>query len=346
MPLSTEGQKAYEKFSRELHKLAGVAEGKQFALSPRVLQTLNDKVVIDGNWFTGLINVMSVPDLIGQKIYMAIDRLTSSRTNTNVPGRERTPRSLHGLDDSQYMLHQTNSDIAIAYSVIDAWKFFADFFQRYQRLFRGAIANDRLRVGWHGVSAELDTDPVANPNGEDVNIGWLQHIRLADNGTGKNYQSGVTIGQGGDVANLDSLASQARNDLVDEEFRDHPDLRVLVSRDLIGMEEGKYYEAAGDKASEKIHMDNGRILQTYGGMQALSPPFFPDGTLSVTWTKNLSIYHQEDSWRRTVKEKPEKNQVEDFNSRNEGYVVENTGGMALVENITPAGTSAPAPSAT
>ena len=286
---------------------------------------------------------MGVADLVGQKIFMSIDRLTSSRTNTDTPGQERTPRAMHGLDDSEYRLHQTNSDIAIKYAILDAWKFFPDFFQRYQRLFRAAIANDRLRVGWNGISVAQNTDPVANPNGEDVNIGWLELVRLHDNGTGNNYQSGVTIGEGGDVANLDSLASLAKNELVDEEFRDHPDLRVLVSRDLLGMSEGKYYESSGGKPSEKVHMDNGRILQTYGGMQALSPPFFPDGTLSVTWPKNLSIYHQEGSWRRTVKEKPEKNQVEDFNSRNEGYVIENIGGMALVENITAAGAAAPAP---
>jgi hypothetical protein len=31
---------------------------------------------------------------------------------------------------------------------------------------------------------------------------------------------------------------------------------------------------------------------------------------------------QEGSWRRHLKDKPEKDRVEDFNSRNEGYVVE------------------------
>ena len=32
-------------------------------------------------------------------------------------------------------------------------------------------------IGWHGTSTAPDTDRTANPLLQDVNIGWLQHIR-------------------------------------------------------------------------------------------------------------------------------------------------------------------------
>lgn len=200
MSLSTEGSARLKQFLKEYHQQTGIAAGEQFAATPRMLQTLHDKIVEDGNWFLQRINVMGVPELVGQKLFMHINGLTSTRTNTSEANRKRRARSLHDLDDTEYKLHKTDSDIAIRYSVLDAWKFFNDFAQRYQRLFRSAIGNDRVRVGWHGTTAATNTDPATNPNGEDVNIGWLELARLADNGTGKNVQSGVTVGAGGDFA--------------------------------------------------------------------------------------------------------------------------------------------------
>ena len=346
MILSHEGKQAYKNFSQQLHQAAGVEVGEQFALSPSVLQTLHDKIVEDGNWFLGRINVMPVAEIAGQKIYMSIDGLTSTRTNTKDPNRERQPRDMMGMDDDKYMLYKTNADIGIDYSLIDMWANFPDFAQRYQRLFRQAIGNDRVRVGWHGTSVADNTDPVANPNGQDVNVGWIEKARLADNGAGNNVLSGFTMGAGGDYANLDALVSDVKHKLVDDEFKKAPGRVALISEDLIGMAEGKYYEAAGDKASEKVHMDGGRILQTYGGLPALVPPFFPDGTVIVTPLSNLSIYFQRSSWRRKLQDKPEKDQYQDFNSRNEGYIVQHMGAMGVMENITAVGSSTTPPAST
>jgi len=54
----------------------------------------------------------------------------------------------------------------------------------------------------------------------------------------------------------------------------------------------------------------------------------------VTSLKNLSIYWQDTSWRRQQIDNPKKDQYEDFNSRQEGYVVEIEEKAALIENIT------------
>lgn len=52
----------------------------------------------------------------------------------------------------------------------------------------------------------------------------------------------------------------------------------------------------------------------------------------ITSWDNLSIYWQEDSWRRSTIDNPKRDQVEDYNSRNEGYVVEDYEKFAAIES--------------
>ncbi len=54
-------------------------------------------------------------------------------------------------------------------------------------------------------------------------------------------------------------------------------------------------------------------------------PHFPSKGVVVTSWDNLSIYFQDSSWRRQIVENPKRSQVEDYNSRNEGYVIEQLG---------------------
>lgn len=332
MNLSTQGRAALNQFAQAFHQAMGVSVGTEFALEPRVLQTLHDKIIEDGNWFLALVNVIGVPELKGQKLFMGLNSITSTRTDTSVPDGKRQARILHELTDMEFELFKTDTDIAIRYNTIDSWKFFKDFAERYRKQYRQAIGNDRVRVGWHGIEAATNTDPATYANGEDVNKGWLQLARDWDGTKGEHVQSGVVLGA--DFDNLDALVIDAKNDMIDKPFRNDPGLVALVSDDLIGHAEGKYYSDNGSTPSEKVHLNNGRILQTYGGLRTIVPPYFPSGTVVVTSLNNLSIYYQEDSWRRTLKDHPEKDQYEDFNSRNEGYVIEELGAMALVEGIT------------
>ena len=71
-----------------------------------------------------------------------------------------------------------------------------------------------------------------------------------------------------------------------------------------------------------------------GGLQAVSVPFFPKGTVLVTSLDNLSIYVQEGKVRRHLKDVPERNRVEDYLSSSEAYVVENYEAVAMAKNIT------------
>ncbi len=48
---------------------------------------------------------------------------------------------------------------------------------------------------------------------------------------------------------------------------------------------------------------------------------------------NLSIYVQTGKRRRHIREEPDADQVADYQSSNEAYVIEDFGASALVENI-------------
>ncbi|MNJ05673.1 Phage major capsid protein, P2 family [compost metagenome] len=52
----------------------------------------------------------------------------------------------------------------------------------------------------------------------------------------------------------------------------------------------------------------------------------------VTSWDNLSIDFQATSWRRHLLENPRRSRVEDFNQRNEGYVIEQLAKFAALES--------------
>ena len=79
-----------------------------------------------------------------------------------------------------------------------------------------------------------------------------------------------------------------------------------------------------------------------GGLQAVRAPFFPANALLITRLDNLSIYWQEDTRRRSVIDNPKRDRIENFESVNEAYVVEDDRCAALVENIEIGDFSAPA----
>lgn len=333
---SEQGRQRLNEFLTNLHTQLGVPAGSEFAVTPMILQTLFEKAVEDGSWFLNMINAnVMVPDLKGDKLGMFITALTSTRTDTS-GDLERKARHLHDLDPHGYELFPTENNFALTYKIIDQWKHIKngrEYAEMYAKLLRLAVANDSIKVGWHGTSAAATTDPVANPLGQDLNVGWLQLLR--NHASERIEETGATFGAGGDFANLDALVADALQ-TIPEHFRYDPGLRVLISDDILSSANAKFYEAAGDTPSEKHHMDGGRILETYGGKRAIAAPFMPAGSIVITNPKNLSIYRQEGSWRRQIIDNPKKNQLEDFNSHNSGYVVEEYDAITAITNIAPA----------
>ena len=133
--------------------------------------------------------------------------------------------------------------------------------------------------------------------------------------------------------------------LIPEWWRGDTELVVIVGHDLV---DDKYFTIAQTTGAEATEVEaTDRILRstkTLGGLPAVRVPFFPAGSLLITRLDNLSIYYQEGTRRRQLKDEPEYDRIANYESVNEAYVVEEYEMCALVENIVIGGAPArPAP---
>ena len=340
-----------------------VSSAKQFSVAPSVEQKL-EEVIQASSEFLGKINIVTVTQQEGAKVGMGVTRPIASRTLTNsATGVKRKPIDPTDTSDrGRYFCAQTNSDTAIKYGKLDMWAHKPEF----QTLYRDTIAKqqgrDRIMIGWNGIARADTTDIETYPLLQDVNFGWLYKIRqyaparhiaggsltkaTRDGTTGRvtaggkvyvapgtPYVSADTVGADVDYTNLDALVTDAI-EVMDEWHRDDTDLVVIVGRDLVSDRFLNVINAAGDKATEMEARN--RILtlpKQIGGKTAVMVPFFPANALLITKLDNLSIYVQAGTRRRTIKEEPEFDQVADYQSVNESYVVEDYGCAAFVENI-------------
>jgi len=70
-----------------------------------------------------------------------------------------------------------------------------------------------------------------------------------------------------------------------------------------------------------------------GGLPAVQVPFFIPGGVLVTRLDNLSIYYQNGKRRRAIIDNPKRDRIENFESSNDAYVVEDYDYAAMAENI-------------
>ena len=62
-------------------------------------------------------------------------------------------------------------------------------------------------------------------------------------------------------------------------------------------------------------------------------PFFPARGLTITTLDNLSIYYQRGTRRRTIVDNAKRDRIEDYQSVNEDYVIEDFDKFCMAENI-------------
>lgn len=312
--------------------LYGVSVGETYSATPTIAQTIFDTIMEQGNPFLKKINVIPVTDVSGDKVGMGISGLIASRTDTSGDG-ERNPINPLQSGSHPYYLNKVDSDIGIPYALIDMWSKFPDFRTRYNNYVKNAIANDLLRVGWNGISAAATTNKTAHPNGEDVNVGWLEQIRTYNGGSQHLIgTTGVPVVLGSnDFPTLDSLVFDAIGRLP-VWYQDDPSLVALISKDLLNYEKTRLYGKVLTPFQKEV-VDNEKV-EYYGGIPFERPPFLPASGILVTPLANLSIYYQDTSWRRTQFDNAKKDRYEDFNSRNEGYVVEDFNATSFIEHVT------------
>ncbi|SRY25042.1 P2 family phage major capsid protein [Escherichia coli] len=160
----------------------------------------------------------------------------------------------------------------------------------------------------------------------------LYHVMGSTTTGGETTPGAVKVGKGGEYANLDAVVMDAVNELIDVVYQDDDDLVVICGRELLS---DKYFPLVNKEQenSEKLAADMIISQKRMGGLQAVRAPFFPPNALLITRLDNLSIYWQEDTRRRSVIDNPKRDRIENFESVNEAYVVEDYRCAALVENI-------------
>lgn len=332
-PLSANGAKQFSALQLAMAESYGVEHaGRMFSVEPSIAQELNDAITAKAD-FLERINVVPVTEITGEKVFIGVNGPVTGRTNTKTTDREAKDAS--ALENTQYVLASTESDVGLPYAKIDAWAKFADFADRYSAAVQKRIAQDRIVIGFHGVSAAAQTDLVTNPKLQDVNKGWLQQLR--EQAPQQVLKEGaapgkVTLGEGGDYANLDALVHDTKQ-MVDEILREDGDLVAIIGSDLLAADKAKLYTKQGDVPTEKERIENAQVISTYGGLPSFSVPNFPVDAVLVTSWDNLSIYFQDSSWRKQTVDNPKRSRVEDYNSRNEGYVIEQLEKIALTENV-------------
>ncbi len=334
----------FHSYCSQIALLSGVATAnEQFTVAPAVSQRLLE-VQQNQSDFLSRINVITVIEQEGDKVGVGVTRPIAGRTDTS-GGTRRTPTPATDTSDlGRYRCEKTNFDSAIKYSTLDAWAHKPEF----QQLVRNAILKrqglDRILIGWNGISVAPTTNRVDNPLLQDVNKGWLYKIRtfapervLADGaltpGPAKAiYVADGEVGTDVDYVNLDAVVFDAI-ELLDEWNRDDTELVAICGRDLVHDKYFNIVNAAGDKATEQLARDVLLSTKKIGGLQAVRVPGFPAGKLLITRLDNISIYEQDGTRRRLVKDEPALDQIENYESVNEAYVVEDYGLAALVENI-------------
>lgn len=331
--LSALGAKMYAQLQLAIAESYGVElSTKMFSVEPSIAQELNDAITAKSD-FLERINVIGVTEIKGEKVFIGVSGPVTGRTDTKTTDREAKDAS--ALDNSTYELHSTESDVGLPYAKIDAWAKFPEFHQKYSAAVQKQIALDRIMVGFHGTHAAKQTDITEYPLLQDVNKGWLQQAReqIPAQVLKQGKEAGkVTLGEGGDYANLDALVHDTKQ-MVDERLRDGGDLVAIIGTDLLAHDKAKLYSKQGDTPTEKERIEEAQVIATYGGLPAFTVPFFPVNAVLVTSFDNLSIYHQDSSWRKQTIDNPKRSRVEDYNSRNEGYVIEQLEKFALTENV-------------
>jgi len=327
--LNATAQKYLNEYCVAIAKAAGVTDPeKQFSISP-VIETKLRQAILQSDSFLKMISVQSVDQIKGQVVDVGTGGLLTGRVKDG-----RFTKKL-GIDGNIYELVETDSGAAIAWATLTQWANSGNAGE-FIKLMNSAItrnfALDILRVGFHGKSIALTTDPDANPNGEDVNKGWL--ILVKEKAAAQVLAS-ATLDPTGTVAgsykNLDSLAQDLINTTIHEVHRSSPDLVVLVGSELVAAEQHRLLEAADTPTEHKAAQS---LAKTIAGKKAVTPPFFPTNQLWITSLKNLQVLTQKGTQWRKARNEEDRKQFENSYLRMEGYAVGDFEKFAAIEAVT------------
>lgn len=306
---------------------------EKFNLSPSVEQRLVEQMG-ESSDFLKVINIIGVTEQKGQKLGLGVGSPIASRTNTQE--NERQTAYVGSLGSDEYDCKQTNFDTHLDYRVLDAWSVFPDFKSRYRRAVMKRMALDRIMTGWNGTSAAAVTDRETNPLLQDVNIGWIEKVRLNAPARLMGYDSEglattdeYTVGEGGNYGTLDAIAFDVMSNLLDPWYANGDDLVLIIGREL-WVNHGLTLYNDNRAATERNALQVWFAKEAIAGLKTVTVPFFPARGLVITSYDNLSLYFQSSAVRRAIIDNPKRDRIEEYLSSNDAYVVEDYGKFAGV----------------
>lgn len=312
--LNKKAENLIQKYCAALAQQAGVSDvTRQFSLSDPMDTRLRE-AILHSTEFLQMITCFDVDQLAGQVVVTGTSQLLTGRTAGG-----RFIRKL-GVTGNKYALSETDSCAALDWATLSVWANSGgegEFFRLMQSFIDKQFALDMLRIGFNGTSVASTSDPVAYPNGEDVNKGWHQIAKEWNDGS-QVLTTPVTLGPGGSYETLDAMASDLVNHLP-VECRNDPDIVILVGSDLLAREQFRLYSKA-DTPTENLAA--AQLDTIIAGKKAFVPPFMPGKRIVATTLKNLHIYTQKGSRRRAVEDVQDRKQFENKYWRNEGYALE------------------------
>ena len=311
----------------------GVASmGEQFSVEPTVEQRLYDAVYESAD-FLQMIDTQLVDDLVGQAVTAGISGSVTGRAGVETDeSKSRSTKDPLGLAKREYRCYAVECDTHITWQRMDMWAKFPNFHEKFRAHVRQVIALDIIKIGFNGISAEDVTNPVDNPLLQDVNIGWLQLVRRDNPANvivdGDQKDGEVRIGNGGDYENLD----QAVHDLTQAiPLHKQVGLITIIGDELLAKEKNKLYAKQAHTPSEKGKIELEQVIETYGGLRTYKVPFFPARGIMVTTFENLCHYVQSGSTRTSIENNAKKKRVEDYQSRNDCYYINDMEQIAFFE---------------
>lgn len=327
--MNKDTRKLINKLKADIAASNGVNDvSEKFTVTPAVEQRITTQMG-EKSAFLKQINLMPVTEMKGQKLGLGVGSPIASRIDTN--SKDRETAYVGSLLPDDYECKQTNFDTHISYRTLDAWAGFDDFHIRYRNVVMQRMALDRIMTGWNGTSAASETDRVTNPLLEDVNIGWLEKVRMNAPARMMGYASDgattadeFTIGEGGVYGTLDALAFDVMSNLLDPWHVGGDDLVLIIGREL-WVNHGLTLYNDNRAATEKNALQVWFAKEAIAGLPTVTVPFFPARGLVVTSYDNLSIYYQTEAVRRAIIDNPKRDRIEEYLSSNDAYVVEDYG---------------------
>lgn len=337
--MHNESRVVFDAYTAEIAKLNGVPDAsKKFTVAPTIQQKL-EKRIQESSGFLVNVNSYGVDELSGEKIGLSVGSSIAARTDTTQ--FDRMPIDPTALDNNLYECKKTDFDTVLRYQQVDLWAKFPDFQTKLRDAIVEQQGRDRLMIGWNGTSAAATTDRVANPLLQDVNIGWLKKLQVE--APSRYMTQGVTagsikVGPGGDYANMDELVYDMRSNLLAPWFARDNGFIACCTADLLDEKYFPLIATHGGTPTESNELDRMLSAKRLGGLAVAEVPFFPERTLLITKLgksggSNLSIYWQNGSRRRTIVDNAKRDRIENYESVNEAYVIEDLTAIGAAINI-------------